>query len=346
MNFQEKFDDIIESIEYLIEFQHEDIPAALAKEVGINLRLLADAFMFITDITLIKYIRQRRLAYALDNRISNGWSIEKTSELAGFSDAAAFSKACKNELGYSPSQITQEVLAQYAPLSFSKIMSNSDYKFTEENIVTATSNSICGVTARQFAEIKCVLEIGALYGFSDEEAELVYRLSQECSMSIQQAADFCEDLFMQMDNGTYWGGYDVLSVAKLSIKYNLSVSESIEILSELNLNDYSLDELPEEFFEIYFSDINEKFAGFSVPTICEIVRALKRNDLSTDEFDDIMSYSMICNDDPIETINNYRRLQEEEADFEMLHESLNIPDDDTDGFGYRSIWEIPEKEMY
>lgn len=345
MNFQEKFDDIIESIEYLIEFRYEDIPVALAKEIGINLRLLADAFMFITDITLIKYIRQRRLAYALDNRISNGWSIEKTAELAGFSDAASFSKACKNELGYSPSQITQEILAQYAPLKFSKIMSNSDYEFVEENIVTAKSNSICGVTAKQFAEIKCVLEIGALYGFTDEEAELVYRLSQECSMSIQQAADFCEDLFMQMDNGTYWGGYDILSAAKLSLKYDLSVSESVDILSELKLHDYSIDELPEGFFEIYFGDFNEKLAGYSVPMICEIVRALRENELSTDDFDDIMSYSIIYDDDPIETINNYRKLQEEEANFEMIHESLNIPDDDTDGLGYRSIWEIPEEEI-
>ena len=44
MTLQEKFDSIIDCIERLVYAGESDIPQALARESGFNLRLLGDAF--------------------------------------------------------------------------------------------------------------------------------------------------------------------------------------------------------------------------------------------------------------------------------------------------------------
>lgn len=92
MCLQEKFDCIINSIEKLIVNKEDDIPKKLAKETGIHIRLIADAFQFITDMTLIKYIRQRRSVNALKLREVEDMSIEEIASEARFSDASAFNK--------------------------------------------------------------------------------------------------------------------------------------------------------------------------------------------------------------------------------------------------------------
>ena len=89
MTLQEKFDSIMNSIESLIGVGEEDIPNAVAREAGLNLRQLADSFQFMTDMTLIKYIRRRRLVHALDTRITLGLPVEEVVSIAGFSDAEA-----------------------------------------------------------------------------------------------------------------------------------------------------------------------------------------------------------------------------------------------------------------
>lgn len=58
MTLQEKFDGIVDCIEKLVYAGENDIPQVLARETGFNLRLLGDAFQFVADMTLIKYIRQ------------------------------------------------------------------------------------------------------------------------------------------------------------------------------------------------------------------------------------------------------------------------------------------------
>ena len=202
MTLQEKFDSIMNSIESLVGVGEEDIPNAVAREVGLNLRQLADSFQFMTDMTLIKYIRRRRLVHALDTRIALGLPVEEVVSIAGFSDAAAFSKACKNEFDLSPAQIDRDVLCKYAPLSFALVSSgkNADQMENGTLITTMKENTICGISVSQFATVKQMLEISALYGFNDEETEFVYRLSEMEEITVKQAADFFEDFRMKWED--------------------------------------------------------------------------------------------------------------------------------------------------
>ena len=347
MTLQEKFDSIMNSIEGFVSAGEENIPNAVAREAGLNLRQLADSFQFMTDMTLIKYIRRRRLVQALDTRIKLGLPVEKILSIAGFSDAAAFSKACKNEFDLSPAQIDRDILSKHTPLSFALVSSGqtADQMENDTLITTMKENTICGISVSQFATVKQMLEISALYGFNDEETEFVYRLSEMEEITVKQAADFYEDFRMQIENGSVVPGLDIYEMAELACKYSLSYSQAQEILFMLEKNGYhSIRELPEYFFDIYFSRDNEQYAGWDVPYICEIAEAMAANNVSSDELDDIMFLAWMNGTDPIDAIENNKEYGE--SFDKMAMDALNggVPDDDTGGFGYRSIWEFDEDE--
>lgn len=343
MTLQQKFDSIIDCIEQLVDNGECDVPQKLTIGTGMNLRLIGDAFQFISDMTLIKYIRQRRLVKALQKRLKFDLPIEQIVSTAGFSDAAAFSKACKNEFNLSPSQITQDVLDNYAKLSFAQVIDGKDVKKMEDDTLVAANKkeSVCGLSAEQFAEVKQVLEIGAIYGLDDKEAEFVYHLALQCKISTTQAAEFYDDFKLQLENGSYHGGQNLYDLVELACAYNLSFSESQSVLYEIGCHGYnSFHDLPDGFFDIYFSEYNEKYGGYNVPYICIMLENIEKNGLSTDDISEILDYAMILNVEPMDLIENYDAYLRDYE--ESLDCSIEIPVDDTAEFGYRSIWEMDE----
>lgn len=324
MTLQEKFDSIIDCIERLVSAGESNIPQALARESGFNLRLLGDAFQFVTDMTLIKYIRQRRLVRALSNRIKFDLPVEEIVSDAGFSDAAAFSKACKNEFDLTPIQITEDVLKKYMPLSFAMIAYGEDVDQKESDTLTVPNNANHAVSSEQFSNIKHVLEISAIYGFADDDTEFVYRMAMEFNIPIEEAAEFCEE-------------------AKIQDKFDLTDHETQQLLYEIRSNGYHhLYELPKGFFDVYFSEENDKHDWF-VPYICEIAEALDGNEMCADDLSDIVMYADIYGVDIVEAIENFEEYEKDWDDMIFDTMANGIPEDDTGGFGYRSIWEFPEE---
>lgn len=326
MTLQEKFDDIISRIERLIDSGVDNIPQILSQETGFNLRLLGDSFQFITDMTLIKYIRQRRLIYALTRRIEKNLSIEEIAADSLFSDAAAFTKACKSEFNLAPGQITADVLKKYPPLRFSLLVSDNQADLMEnKTLVTQQHNTSKGVSVEEFSEIRQVLEISALYGFDDEESEYVYRLTKELGLTIEAAAEFCEEI-------------------RLEEKYDVFSYEMQQALCEVRHNGYAhIHELPDGFFDVYFSEENDKH-GWFVPYICEITEALNRNGMCAADLEEIALHADTYDVDIIEAIENF---DEYEKHWDCMTSDAiaeDVLDDDTGHFGYRSIWEFDEDE--
>ena len=58
------------------------------------------------------------------------------------------------------------------------------------------------ITTQQFAEVKRALELGTVYGFTDEESEFVYRLSQCWKITITKGAEFYYDFLLRIENGS------------------------------------------------------------------------------------------------------------------------------------------------
>lgn len=344
MLLQERFDNITACIEMLIFSEETDIANALSRETGMNLRLLGDAFQFMTEITLIKYIRQRRMVHALKHRVEKNLSVEQIAAEAGFSDAAAFSKACKNEFDYSPSQITGTILSKYPPLSFAMVSSGNSRTAlgNDAHIRAKESQTICGISAEQFAEVKQILELSAVYGLNDAEAEFVYQLSQHCGITIAQAAEFYEDFTLQIENESYCGGMNLFEMATVSCQCDLSFSETQLLFREIKAAGYeSIQDLPDGFFEIYFCEENNRF-GWSVYEVCAILKAMDKHGIPLEMIDDAIFYEDTYDVDILDVLENFDYYHE---DFTEVLDTVLQRDnyeDDTDGFGYRSIWELPE----
>ena len=127
MTLREKYDRIIGLIEEFVEFGEPDIPEAVSREMGLNLRLLGDAFQFITDMTIIQYIRKRKLVHALSVRMEQGLSIYQNThhfqiyiiEIWQSSDCHIFTQGGKL---MSTNQITSKIEAL---LEWEKIMAEA-----------------------------------------------------------------------------------------------------------------------------------------------------------------------------------------------------------------------------
>ena len=76
MNFKNKYNNFIQEIEDAVDRREDQIPELIAKRSGTNLRLLADAFQYITDMTLAQYIRQRRLVKSMQFKHNKDCSME------------------------------------------------------------------------------------------------------------------------------------------------------------------------------------------------------------------------------------------------------------------------------
>ena len=351
MGLKERFDSIINEIENIVGSGTNDIPTitqGVARSSGLELRLLADAFRFMTDMTLGEYIKRRLLLHALDAKVECNLPVEEVCEKAGYTEAASFSKACKNLFGHSPSQFTSEMLSKHSPLFFDRLIAGKDADQMEcDTLITAKeNNTICGVSADSFADIKQILEVSAIYGFTDEEAESVYQLAKQCEIAVAQAAEFFDDFKLQIENGSVIPGLDLYSMAVLACKYALSFSEAQSVVFLLEKNGYgSIPELPEAFFDIYFSRENARFAGWDVAYIYEIAEALEENGLTVDDLDDIAELASINGVSITEVIEDYDSYQKDwdNSIMKLMHQSE--PDDDPLGFGYRSIWEKSEEQM-
>ena len=349
MTLSEKFDSIINQIEDLVgsgEHDISEISQVIARENGLDLRLLADAFRFMTDMTLGEYIKRRLLIGALEVRLECDLPVEDVCENAGYSDAAAFSKACKKLFEYTPAQFTREIISKHTPLSFDRLIAGEDADQMESETLTKINdnNTICGVSVAQFTDIKQVLELSAIYGLDDEEAEYVYQLAQQCDIPIAQAAEFYDDFKLQLENGSNVPGLDFYEMAELACKYSLSYSEAQSVLYMLEKNGYhSIRELPDAFFDIFFSKENEQFAGWDVPYICKIAEELEAHNVSAHDLEDIAFWSWMNGTDLLDTIANHKKYEDSFNDIAMDALDKDVSEDDTNGFGYKSIWELDEE---
>lgn len=177
MGFIEKYDMIVAQIEDAVNQDIENIPELLSKKTGLHMRVLGDAFQFVSGMTLSQYIKQRRMIRAMHYRNEHNCSLEDVAERFGFSDAPTMSKAFKSSFGISPSQMSVEDLTKQQPLTADKLMSEDDNQ--------------------KFDEIRGALDLNCVYGLSDAEAAFAYELSKKRDIPLQDAFELVESFVLQ-----------------------------------------------------------------------------------------------------------------------------------------------------
>jgi transcriptional regulator GlxA family with amidase domain len=82
---------------------------ALARMAGVSHNHLTRLFHAETGLTVIAYIRGRRMARARHLLVSSTLSIPAVAASVGIPDLQAFNKACRRELGGSPRTVRTAV---------------------------------------------------------------------------------------------------------------------------------------------------------------------------------------------------------------------------------------------
>lgn len=91
---------------YIEQHIHDDLTLKnIAKELGGSINSLQRIFKTANDMTIMDYIRERRLILARDAMVRDGITIAQAAYLAGYNSPANFSTAFKRAFGLSPSNL-------------------------------------------------------------------------------------------------------------------------------------------------------------------------------------------------------------------------------------------------
>ncbi len=77
----------------------------LSNELGISIGSMQTSFKRAFNMTVMDYIRERRLIIARNAMEQDGLTISKAAFLAGYNSPANFSTAFKRHFGISPSEL-------------------------------------------------------------------------------------------------------------------------------------------------------------------------------------------------------------------------------------------------
>lgn len=233
MNFQERYDAIINYIEENLEKKTSEVVKNLSNRLQINSRMLGEGFLFVTGLSINEYVRSRRVINSLQYRLDTGCSIDTAAEMYGFPDQPTLSKACKEALQLSPSQVTEEMLRDCPPLNLQKLLMSGNAEMLIPAKKTAKINAF-GTSWSQFSEIRKYSEMNSLYGLDDEHVEMVYKIHQEYDVDLDDIFEFVEGIEVSKEIlKTEGHPYTYQELAFLCFGKGLSEGKAEEIIAKM-----------------------------------------------------------------------------------------------------------------
>lgn len=299
MDFEQRYNKIIEQVEASVSFRPDTIIYNLSQQSGYSAEALGYAFRFILDTPLRDYIVSRKLVSVIKDKLLNDLTISDAVGRSTFPDTPTFSKAFKKAFGIPPKEATLEWLELQKPLTLEQLMSKEilmESTSTAETISTTKSNS------SQFKNIYEAFKLNASYGFSENVVELICRLSKKYKASLPDVFEFIEEVNLEFGNiraARKFAPSHFDKLAFLCLTYHLSVSEAHE---DIIYPFYNVDlfNLPPQTLDVYYSSVNDD-VGFNLDYAIKLANALNEygGDISTLE-----EVAIWC-DDLLDGIINY-----------------------------------------
>lgn len=326
MNFQEKYDGLIQTIEQMIAANRPkaEIINRLCNENHCSKGELASSFRFITNMTLNDYFSYRQSVFQMNHKLQTGCSLESLAAKFDISDASALSKRIKKILKKSPTEITPEYLSTQIPLTFDSLVCQEAFSMNDNLVSNNNSSTHFGVSDKHFKQIQEAIELRSVYNFSDEEAEFAYDLSHKHHTSLESSFEFLDSVRSEVEYQSFsadssnWlhiattsDDFPFENLAYLCLEYNLSASnalDDIKFVARYGYSDFS--QLPGNFFDIYYSEGNQML-GLPFNTLIAAAKALDANNLDISDFDNI-AFDHSYGGDIVSEIQNYH---DSDADF-------------------------------
>lgn len=315
MNFEDKFNKIIDLVEVNLALSKEDIQNAVAQGLCENGRTIADVFKFISGMTLKQYVVIRKCIKGLYLVHKQGYTLEEIAISVGYADASSFSKAFKGIYGVSPKLIAKDKIEEIIgvpPLYFSNIINGEKDKYMR--VDDRVTQNVFGISVEKYNMIKKVFDLGALHGFTDEQSQFAYKLSEDTEIELTEAFDFVDDLLLQIEDASFYGQVDLLTLARLSVQNNLSVFETLTVIKDLKKQGIeNLNELSDEFWQIYINSENKPY-DFDAQTALDVAELMVEKGISMSEFDDVLMFMGIYDEDVFEIVCNFRKYEKDYDD--------------------------------
>lgn len=240
MTAKEKYDNIINFIEEEIDkglnVKASNIIGEIKNKFYIEERSLGQIFLFLTNMPINSYIKQRQLMKAAEV-ILDGGSNQEAIQYTGFSDEPSFIKAFNKEFSLSPTSFARVKNSSIkAALSWDVITNNENEMISHKKSLEVTK---FGVSIDIYKKVIEAENMQIIYGLNDNESEAAYKLSKAYGSELRDAFELIDELIIEFeDDKFYIENFDDLvkdydDAIWMFFNFNLSFCESIQFVNEL-----------------------------------------------------------------------------------------------------------------
>lgn len=192
MNAKERFDSIVTQIEQMISSKEclkaTEVKEAIAKQNGLGIRDMNTVFVFLTGLSLLDYIRERQMMAAYDIIVNQSdFCVERAIIISGYDNQSSFCKKFKETFGMSPGIAfkKKDKTKLVEPLTWEAI-SNGERIMNKRFEQAKLQKMIYGLPESQYKKLQKILDLQALYEFSDEQSNLAYYISEQDHLTLRK----------------------------------------------------------------------------------------------------------------------------------------------------------------
>lgn len=291
---QNKIQKLIDQIEFAVNNceGNSEIIDYVARKMGYSKSDIGTIFSYISDQSMISYIRNRILTMAYNDLKSNRATIADIAFKYGYSDQASFTKAFKNLFGTTPKKLTNVDDDKLQNRLTIKMILSGDEKMEERQYTY--SNNIDNGNAQFFNFYKQIRDLSAVYGFNDELTNICIALKEKYEFKLKDAFEFLDEYIIShsMKKDAIHSLRD-LSInddyIKLYKDYSLSLHDIDIIISLIIEHNMKFDDLQLKNIDFLINKL--EFSAFHATIIMNCAEYLGLSDLSEDLSGDQACYS-------------------------------------------------------
>lgn len=308
MSVKEKYDGMITNIEHRVREPYSmvarDIADAEAVACGMKYTDLSTVFSYLTGMTLVSYVKERKLMYAYEKLIAQeDPDMQEIIDISGYDNQASFCKKFKERFAITPQDANREKDPSLLESPKKWDLISADKRENIPVISESKEKTKFGVSQEQMKKISECYNLEALYEFRDYQSEMAFRLSEmHPDVKLRDIFEYVDDY----SNQYYWEDQKdfcrrILADKKtiyIYTKFRLSVSESIELCGEFSRSGFNILDMDRELIKKYlevsvssctvkeFVELYKQFKEYGFDDINMFIIDI-RNGLSPEEIIDI-----------------------------------------------------------
>lgn len=320
MNAQERFEQYIDEIEDMSEksecFKSSSIACEIATSHGIGIRDLNAAFTFLTESSLINYIKERQMMAAYKAIISaDKFDVEIGISITGYSDQSAFGKKFKERFGLTPKEAFEKKdFSKYIEkLTWNALAKDFDL-FEHTTVEVKPVKMKFGISEEQYRLVNRAADLQVLYDLDDYQSEKAFELAQMLDLDIKETFEFFGEYcscFILDNELSFSESSFLMDVVNIYFNVVPNVYTAWKLIDIIKNFDYRVSEFSPAFLKMYLQHSNlplrkivdwAKKNGSNICTseyiedgIQEYIDEIVEENYTLDEVDDVFGWI----DDPV-----------------------------------------------